>query len=72
MENKGIYIEFLGKAHCHWTEGSGSKKETYSGSETYLEERQYLLGNHNGELLYAWPNLFIVLYCVFSASQYFE
>lgn len=47
--NIGIYIEFLGKAHCHWTEGSGSKKETYSGSETYLEERQYLLGNHNGE-----------------------
>lgn len=47
--NIGIYIEFLGKAHCHWTEGSGSKKETYNGSEIYLEERQWVLGNANGE-----------------------
>lgn len=46
--NKGIYIDFLGRAHCHWTEGTGSKKETYTGSEIYLEERQYLLGNRTG------------------------
>lgn len=52
--NVGIYIEFLGKAHCHWTEGSGTKKETYNGSEIYLDERQYILGNHNGE---CWPSL---------------
>lgn len=49
MEIQGIYIEFLGKSHCHWTEGSGSKKETYTGTEIYLDERQYLLGDRTGE-----------------------
>lgn len=47
--NKGIYIEFLGKAHCHWTEGTGSKKETHTGSEIYLDDRQYLFGGRTGK-----------------------
>lgn len=46
---KGIFIEFLGKAYCHWTEGTGSKKETLTATEIYLDERQYLLGGRTGE-----------------------
>lgn len=49
--NKGIYIDFLGRAHCHWTEGTGSKKESHTGLEIYLEQRQYLLGGRTGKWL---------------------
>lgn len=53
---KGIFIEFLGKAYCHWTEGSGNKKETHTGTETYLEERIYFVGQRTGK--YTLPLLF--------------
>lgn len=45
----GIYIEFLGKAHCQWTEGTGSRKETHTGTETYLEDRHYYAGGRTGK-----------------------
>lgn len=45
----GIYIEFLGKAHCQWTEGTGNKKETHTGSEIYLENRLYFVGGRTGK-----------------------
>lgn len=32
-----------------WTEGTSSKKEAHTGSEIYLEERQYLLGGRHGK-----------------------
>lgn len=54
--NKGIFIEFLGRAHCHWTEGSGSKKETYSGTEIYMDERRYLFGGRTGESCALFPH----------------
>lgn len=46
--NKGIYIDYLGRAYCYWTEGTGSKKEAHTASEIYLEQRQYLLGGRTG------------------------
>lgn len=46
---KGIFIEFLGRAYCHWTEGTGSKKEAHTATEIYLDERQYLFGGRTGE-----------------------
>lgn len=46
----GIYIEFLGKAQCQWTEGTGNKKETHTGTEIYLENRHYFIGGRTGKL----------------------
>lgn len=43
-------MEISGRAYCHWTEGSGDSKKTYTGNETYLEERTYLVGGSSGEL----------------------
>lgn len=39
----GIYVEISGRAHCRWTEGSDEHKKTYTGNETYLEERRFLI-----------------------------
>lgn len=47
--NKGIYVDYLGRAYCYWTEGTGSKKESHSATEIYVEERQYLFGNSTGK-----------------------
>lgn len=47
--NQGIFIEFLGKAYCQWSEGTGNKKETHTGTEIYLEERHYFVGGRTGE-----------------------
>ncbi|XP_031621629.1 uncharacterized protein LOC116339736 [Contarinia nasturtii] len=50
---RGIYIDYLGRAYCYWTEGTGSKKEAHTASEIYLEQRQYLLGGRTGEITLA-------------------
>lgn len=44
----GIYVEISGKAYCHWTEGTGDNKKSYTGRETYLDERTYLVGGRGG------------------------
>lgn len=41
-------MEISGTAYCHWTEGSGDNKKTYTGNETYLNERTYLIGGRDG------------------------
>lgn len=46
---KGIYVDFLGRSYCYWTEGTGSKKESHTATEIYLEERQYLFGSATGK-----------------------
>lgn len=46
---KGIYVDYLGRAYCYWTEGTGSKKESHTATEIYLEERQYLFGSATGK-----------------------
>lgn len=46
---RGIYILILGKAHCHWTKGSGKNRKSYTGNEEYLEEKTYLYGDQNGK-----------------------
>jgi len=42
-------VEISGEAYCEWTEGS-KNKTTYSGNETYLKERTYLVGGREGEV----------------------
>lgn len=41
-------MKISGVAHCEWTEGSGDKKQTFTGNETYLNERMYLAGGPEG------------------------
>ncbi|XP_038076056.1 arrestin domain-containing protein 3-like [Patiria miniata] len=36
---RGIKISFKGKAHTHWSEGSGDNRRSYSGYETYFKEK---------------------------------
>ncbi|XP_038071461.1 arrestin domain-containing protein 3-like [Patiria miniata] len=36
---KSIKIKFKGKAHTHWSEGSGDDKKTYEGNETYFKDK---------------------------------
>lgn len=64
-ENKGIYVDYLGRAYCYWTEGTGSKKESQTATEIYLEERQYLFGSRTGGKHVILIEVF-VLYLYFS------
>lgn len=41
---RGVYIRIHGTAHCHWTEGSGDNRKSYTGDEDYLNERTYFVG----------------------------
>lgn len=46
----GIYVEVRGRAHCIWTERCANVEENHVGSETYLEEKIYLIGGPSGKL----------------------
>lgn len=71
--HKGIYIEFLGKAHCEWTEGTGNRKETHTGTEVYLEERHYFAGSRTGKYFPIWLTIvsisFIFYFCTISIDS---
>lgn len=46
---RGIFIKIKGEAYCHWSEGSGKNKRSYSGEEDYLNERTYFVGDSHGK-----------------------
>lgn len=46
---RGLFIKIKGDAHARWSEGSGKNKRTYTGEETYLNERTYFAGGANGK-----------------------
>lgn len=50
---KGITINIKGQAYCRWTQGSGDSKKTYIGSEVYLNEKEYLIGDKTG-IMFFW------------------
>lgn len=60
MHDVGIYIEFLGRAYCEWAEGTGNRKETHTGTETYLEERQYFIGGRTGKYYSSYFNYYFL------------
>lgn len=45
---RGVYIRIHGFAHCHWTEGTGDNRRSYTGDEDYLDERTYFVGGSSG------------------------
>lgn len=45
---RGIYVRIIGKAYCHWTEGTGDNRKSYTGSEEYLNEKTYFVGGEHG------------------------
>lgn len=55
-----VFIKITGSAHCQWSEdeeyrdhehNSRTRSVTYSGDESYLNEKTYLIGGESGELL---------------------
>lgn len=48
---RGVYIKIRGDGYARWTEGSGKNKKTYTGSETYIEERVYFEGSPSGKII---------------------
>lgn len=46
---RGIFIKIKGEAYCHWTEGSGKNKRSYTGKEDYLNERTHFVGDTYGK-----------------------
>lgn len=46
---RGIYIKIKREGIVRWSEGVGKYVITHSGSETYIEERFYLIGGPSGK-----------------------
>lgn len=47
---RGVYIRIHGKAYADWSEGSGKHRRTYTGNETFLDERTYFVGRDTGRV----------------------
>lgn len=56
---RGVYIKIKGEGYARWSEGSGKNRKTYTGSETYIEERVYFEGERDGEILF---NFFFLIH----------
>lgn len=50
---RGVYIRIYGTAYCHWTEGSGDNRKSYTGKEDYLNEKTYFVGDNHGNVFCA-------------------
>lgn len=48
---RGVYVKIKGDGYVLWSEGSGDKKKTYTGSEKYIDERVYLTGGLSGNII---------------------
>lgn len=60
---RGIYIKITGDAYAHWSEGSGKSKKSYTGEESYLNERTYFVGgNSSGKSLNKTKNTYYLFY----------
>lgn len=44
---RGIYLNITGYAYARWSEGSGRNKNTYTGKESYLNERTDFVSANN-------------------------
>lgn len=49
---RGVYIRILGTAYCHWSEGAGDNRKSYTGKEDYLNEKTYFVGGTSGNVSY--------------------
>lgn len=47
---RGVRVEIKGKSEVRWTSGSGDNKKTYQDTETYIDERQYVIGDSSNEM----------------------
>lgn len=45
----GIFVQITGDAYCRWTEGTNDNKRTYTGNESYLNEKTFLIGGRDGK-----------------------
>ena len=63
---KHVSIRFGGKAHVHWTEGSGENSTSYNATEPYIDEKIILWSSDqspDGKLdpgEYNWPFTFTI------------
>lgn len=44
----GIFLKILGKAYCHWNEGSGDTARSHTGEEIFINEKLYVAGSKSG------------------------